>query len=133
AVHAIRLMMSGLFDRYPNLNLVLGHLGEGLVHMLPRTQHRLYRQRFGCGLGKAEKPLMHYLQNNFIVTTSGHFNTHSLNNAIEVMGADRVMFSVDYPYEDIHQACDWFDPLELEAGLKEKIAWGNASRVFNIK
>ena len=65
--------------------------------------------------------------------TSGHFNTHSLNNAIEVMGADRVMFSVDYPYEDIHQACDWFDPLELEAGLKEKIAWGNASRVFNIK
>ncbi len=65
---------------------------------------------------------MHYLQNNFIVTTSGHFNTHSLNNAIEVMGADRVMFSVDYPYEDIHQACDWFDPLELEAGLKEKIA-----------
>lgn len=54
AVHAIRLMMSGLFDRYPNLNLVLGHLGEGLVHMLPRTQHRLYRQRFGCGLGKAE-------------------------------------------------------------------------------
>ncbi|MCV5342746.1 amidohydrolase family protein, partial [Escherichia coli] len=46
AVHAIRLMMSGLFDRYPNLNLVLGHLGEGLVHMLPRTQHRLYRQRF---------------------------------------------------------------------------------------
>ncbi|EWF17516.1 hypothetical protein L409_05095 [Klebsiella pneumoniae BWH 41] len=52
---------------------------------------------------------------------------------IEVMGADRVMFSVDYPYEDIHQACDWFDPLELEAGLKEKIAWGNASRVFNIK
>ncbi|WP_323092120.1 amidohydrolase family protein [Klebsiella variicola] len=133
AVHAIRLMMSGLFDRYPNLNLVLGHLGEGLVHMLPRTQHRLYRQRFGCGLGKAEKPLMHYLQNNFIVTTSGHFNTHSLNNAIEVMGADRVMFSVDYPYEDIHQACDWFDPLELEAGLKDKIAWGNASRVFNIQ
>jgi 2,3-dihydroxybenzoate decarboxylase len=76
---------------------------------------------------------MHYLQNNFIVTTSGHFNTHSLNNAIEVMGADRVMFSVDYPYEDIHQACDWFDPLELEAGLKDKIAWGNASRVFNIQ
>ncbi|STV22747.1 2-amino-3-carboxymuconate-6-semialdehyde decarboxylase [Klebsiella pneumoniae] len=101
-MHAIRLMMSGLFDRYPNLNLVLGHLGEGLVHMLPRTQHRLYRQRFGCGLGKRKKPLMHYLQNNFIVTTSGHFNTHSLNNAIEVMGADRVMFSVDYPYEDIH-------------------------------
>ncbi len=54
-MHAIRLMMSGLFDRYPNLNMVLGHLGEGLVHMLPRTQHRLYRQRFGCGLGKAEK------------------------------------------------------------------------------
>ena len=133
AVHAIRLMMSGLFDRYPNLNIVLGHLGEGLVHMLPRTQHRLYRQRFGVGLGKAEKPLMHYLQNNFIVTTSGHFNTYSLQNALEIMGEDRVMFSVDYPYEDIHQACDWFDPLEMDAELKNKIAWGNASRVFDIK
>nr|VUD27981.1 Predicted metal-dependent hydrolase of the TIM-barrel fold [Salmonella sp. NCTC 7297] len=75
---------------------------------------------------------MHYLQNNFIVTTSGHFNTYSLQNAIEIMGADRVMFSVDYPYEDIHQACDWFDPLEMDADLKNKIAWATPAAYLTL-
>ncbi|UMX89992.1 amidohydrolase [Klebsiella pneumoniae] len=124
------MWMSGLFDRYPNQSGAGSPGGAGWYIAPPRTQHRLYRQRFGCGLQR--KTVNALPAEHLTVTTSGHFNTHSLNNAIGVMGADRVMFSVDYPYEDIpYQACDRFDPLELEAGLKEKIAWGNASRVFN--
>lgn len=104
-VHTIRLVMSGLFDRHPNLDLMLGHLGEGLVHMLPHAQHRLCYRHFGYSLSRVERSLMHYLQSNSIVTTGGHFNTHSLSSIIEVMSADRVVFSVDYSYEGTHQAC----------------------------
>ncbi|MBH2778017.1 amidohydrolase [Serratia marcescens] len=132
AVHAIRLMMSGLFDRYPNITIILGHLGEGLTFMLPRTAHRLEKQFEGIGLGGNQQPLTDYLTNNFYVTTSGHFTTSALHNAIEVMGKDRVMFSVDYPYEDMCQAADWFDPLVLDADVKQSIAYGNARRVFSL-
>ena len=132
AVHAIRLMMSGLFDRYPNLTVILGHLGEGLTHLLPRTEHRLKKQHEGIGLGTNQRPLTDYLTNNFYVTTSGHFTTSALHNAIEVMGADRVMFSVDYPYEDMHEAAGWFDPLTLDAKVKQDIAFGTARRIFSL-
>lgn len=100
--------------------------------MLPRTAHRLEKQFEGIGLGINQHPLTDYLTNNFYVTTSGHFTTSALHNAIEVMGKDRVMFSVDYPYEDMCQAADWFDPLILDADVKQSIAYGNARRVFTL-
>ena len=68
-------MMSGLFDRYPNLNLVLGH--RELVHMLPRLNIVSIVSVSAAAVACMEKPLIRYLQNNFIVTTSDHFNTHS--------------------------------------------------------
>jgi 2,3-dihydroxybenzoate decarboxylase len=132
STHAIRLMMSGLFDRYPNITVILGHLGEGLTLMLPRTEHRLKKQSQGIGLGSNQRPLTDYLTRNFYVTTSGHFTTSALHNAIEVMGAERVMFSVDYPYEDMHEAASWFDPLSLDTNVKQNIAYGTARRLFNL-
>lgn len=132
ATHAIRLMMSGLFDEFPNLTIVLGHLGEGLSQTLPRTDHRLYRQRNGVNNQKNKKPLMSYLRDNFKVTTSGHFTTASLLEAIEVFGEDSVMFSVDYPYEDNSDAANWFDQLELPEDVKEDIAYNNAAKLLNI-
>ena len=75
ASHAIRLMLSGIFDEYPNLQVILGHLGEGLPFMLPRMQHRLDEQREGEKGSKAKQRASHYFGSNFWITTSGHFHT----------------------------------------------------------
>lgn len=133
STHAIRLMMSGLFDRYPNLTILLGHLGEGLPLMLPRLEHRLHMQRNGDGLGKAQKPLSHYLNHNFYLTTSGHFHTKGMLDAISEIGVDRVLFSVDYPYEIMREAAEWFDQALIAENDRIKIGRTNAMRLFHLK
>jgi predicted TIM-barrel fold metal-dependent hydrolase len=75
ASHAIRLMLSGLFDRFPNIQIILGHLGEGLPYILPRLQHRLDEQRDGTRGSKAKHRPSYYFANNFWLTTSGHYHT----------------------------------------------------------
>lgn len=130
--HAIRLMLSGLFDRYPNLNIILGHLGEGLPLLLPRLEARLHMQRQGEGLGQAKRPVSEYLNQNFYITTSGHFHTKGLLDTISEIGSDRVMFSADYPYESMETASQWFDQALLSENDRHKIGRGNAARLFNL-
>jgi 2,3-dihydroxybenzoate decarboxylase len=130
ATHAIRLMLSGLFDKYPNLKVILGHLGEGLPFMLPRLEHRLRMQRNGEGLGSAERPVSEYFTRNFYLTTSGHFHTKALLNAVSEIGADRVLFSVDYPYESMVTGSEWFDGALISENDREKIGRTNALRLF---
>lgn len=132
AVHAIRIMMSGLFDRYPNIKLILGHLGEGLSQTLPRTQHRLYKQINGGNGGNYKKPLTDYLKSNIFVTTSGHFTTSAFMNALSVFGKSQLLFSVDYPYEDNAEAATWFDQLPITDELKEQIGHENAEKLFKL-
>ncbi|MCF6475757.1 amidohydrolase [Nonomuraea sp. MG754425] len=88
ATHAVRLMLSGLFDRHPGLTIILGHLGEGLPFLLPRLEHRLHLQRHGTGLGRAQRPVSAYLSENFYLTTSGHFHTKALHDTIAEMSVD---------------------------------------------
>lgn len=130
ATHAIRLMLSGLFDKYPNLTIVLGHLGEGLPLMLPRLEHRLRMQQNGEGLGSAKRPISDYFSRNFYLTTSGHFHTKGLLDAISEIGVDRVLFSVDYPYESMATASEWFDAALISENDREKIGRTNALRLF---
>lgn len=132
STHAVRLMLSGLFDRYPDLTVILGHLGEGLPFLLPRSEHRRYMQRNGDGLGRAKAPVSQYLSRNFFLTTSGHFQTNTLLNAISEVGVDRVMFSVDYPYGSLTTASDWFDHALLIESERIKIGSGNAKRLFKL-
>lgn len=132
ATHAVRLMLSGLFDRYPNLTVILGHLGEGLPLMLPRLEHRLRMQREGVGLGAAQCAVGDYLSRNFYITTSGHFHTVGLHSAIAEIGTDRVLFSVDYPYESMATASEWFDNAVIAANDREKIGRDNAMRLFRL-
>ena len=132
ATHAVRLMLSGLFDRLPSIQVILGHLGEGLPFTLPRLEHRLYKQREGSGLGEAAQPVGHYFNNNFLLTTSGHFHTRTLQAAISEIGVDRVLFSSDYPYETMQEAVDWFDASLLCRNDKVKVGRGNAARVFDL-
>lgn len=129
AAHALRLITSGLFDRYPRQQIILGHLGEGLVAMMARAQRRF--EYASCGK-VLKKPLAQYMRDHFYITTSGNFHTPTLNNVIEEMGIERVMFSVDYPYESMAEGASWFDGCPLEASAKLTVGRSNAQRLLNL-
>lgn len=132
AVHALRLIGSGLFDECPNLQIVLGHLGEGIPVQLWRIDGRngwmkephRYAAKHGVG---------HYMRKHFHVTTSGNFHTPSLVNAMTELGPERVMFSVDWPFEDVGEACTWFDRAEIDEADRQKIGRDNAVKLFKLK
>ncbi|KAF2640109.1 amidohydrolase 2 [Massarina eburnea CBS 473.64] len=132
AGHALRLMLSGLFDRYPNVQIILGHCAESLPFLIHRIDTRLAIGVPGAD-GPYNKTMKHYLQNNFYATLAGIRRLSTVRDTIEEMGEDRVMFSVDYPYESNEDAADWFDYVEgLGVATKEKLAWRNAERIFNV-
>jgi gamma-resorcylate decarboxylase len=132
ASHAIRLMLSGLFDVYPKLQIILGHLGEGLPYILPRLQHRLDEQFEGVKGSKARKRVSFYFANHFWLTTSGHYHTKPFLEAVEQVGEDRVLFSVDYPYEQMSAAARWFDEAQFSNALKLKVGRDNANRLLRL-
>ncbi|MGY3034204.1 putative TIM-barrel fold metal-dependent hydrolase [Bradyrhizobium sp. USDA 4354] len=125
------LILSGLFDKYPNLTVILGHLGEALPFTLPRLESRLRHQNLGS-LGKCALRPTEYLRRNFFATTAGAFRTQALVNAIGEIGTDRVMFSVDYSYESMQEAAVWFDSCPISANDRVKIGRLNAAGLFNI-
>ncbi len=129
SVHALRLMCSGLFDDYPKLKLVLGHLGERIPFDLSRVDQRL---KIDPGGVPAKKTIRHYLTNNFYVSTSGQFHDPPLHLAMTEMGADRVLFSIDYPFEPMKQACEWFDNANLSGEDRLAIGRNNAIRLFKL-
>jgi len=129
AIHALRLMGCGLFDEFPKLQIVLGHLGERIPYDLWRLDHRLKMLP-----GRpAKRTMAEYFRNNFYVTTSGNFCTQSLILAILTVGADRVLFAVDYPFEDHAQAATWFDAAEIAEADRLKIGRGNAEVLFGLR
>ncbi|HWL86063.1 MAG TPA: amidohydrolase family protein, partial [Polyangiaceae bacterium] len=127
--HALRLMGSGLFDAYPKVQIILGHFGELLPFNIWRTDHRLGVAPRGI---KSRKPFSHYLCNNFYLTTSGNFRTPALHNVLAEVGADRVMFASDYPFESMLEASEWFDRVGLNATDHAKIASGNARKLLKL-
>lgn len=130
ATHALRLMCSGLFDKYPKLTIILGHLGETLPFIMWRISMRIHFTPRGI---PAKKLIQEYFKSNFYVTTSGNYSTSSLQNAVSVIGADRVMFAVDYPFEKPAEASEWFESVTfLTPEEKQKIAYGNAAKLFNM-
>ena len=132
ASHAVRLILSGLFDDHPGLQVILGHLGEGLPYLLPRLQHRMDEQRDGEAGNKAKRRPSYYFGRNFHITTSGHFHARQLAAAVEQIGVERVMFSVDYPYEQMDVAGRWFDDMALGRADKYSIGRGNAAKLFKL-
>jgi gamma-resorcylate decarboxylase len=127
---ALRLITSGLFDRRTGLQIILGHLGEGLPYDIWRIENRL---RLAGDRPALARPISAYLRENVHLTTSGHFCTPSLRAAVETVGVDRVMFSVDYPYESTEQAVTWFDNLALDAADRLAIGTENAVRLLGLK
>ena len=127
--HALRLMSSGLFDRNPSLQMILGHLGEGIPYSIWRADHINRKAPRGYP-GKRE--LGDYLRENVYITTSGNFRTPTLLCAMMEMSSDRIMYSVDYPFETHEQASRWFDSCEISENDKKKIGRDNARRLFGL-
>ena len=96
ATHALRLVYSGLFDRFPSLTVVLGHLGETLPYFSWRIQHCF---EYNPSDKRVERRLQDYLCDNFYVSTSGFSSDQALIGAMLTIGADRILFACDYPYE----------------------------------
>jgi uncharacterized protein len=125
-VHVIRIILGGVFDQYPNLQIVIGHLGEGLPFMLQRLDV------MPMALTKLKRPISAYLRENVHYTFSGfNFTAPFLNLLLEV-GVDRIMFSADYPYASMSQARAFLDQLPVSASDKEKIAYRNAERLLRL-
>jgi predicted TIM-barrel fold metal-dependent hydrolase len=131
SVHALRLIGSGIFDECPNLKIVLGHLGEGIPANLWRIDHRNGWMKAAHKYA-AKKSVADYFRKHFWVTTSGNYSTSSLKQVIEELGADRVMFSVDWPFEDPAEACDWMDKAPIAEADRQKIGRDNAVKLFKL-
>jgi gamma-resorcylate decarboxylase len=129
ATHALRLMGSGLFDRHPDLQIIVGHHGEGLPFLIWRVDHRVATAPRGIQI---KKTFQEYFHRNFYITTSGSFRTQALINAISEIGSDRVLFSTDYPFEEVGDAATWFDAASIAESDCEKIGRLNAVRFFGL-
>jgi len=127
ASHALRLVFSGLFDRFPRAVLALGHLGETLPYLLWRLDSRA--KLYGVKLAKRPSD---YIREHIVVTTSGMCSAAPLHCAISALGRERVMFSVDYPYEDAGEAAEFIETVPLDPGVRDDICFNNAKKLFRI-
>lgn len=132
SLHALRLIGSGLFDEFPKLKIILGHLGEGLSFYLWRIDNRNNWMKAPHKYA-AKRRVADYVRENFFLTTSGHFSTPALINAITEIGAERIMFSIDYPFEDFSDAADWFDHAEISEAERKAIGRTNAMALFGLQ
>ena len=130
SVHALRLMGSGLFDDNPKLKIILGHLGEGLPCSLWRIDNRISRTL--QERPRAKQSIGHYLRNNFYIITSGNFRTQTLTEVMLEVGPDRILYSVDYPFEDTQLAAAWFDHVAISDADRLKIGRSNAQQLFHL-
>ena len=126
AVHIVRLVLGGVFDQFPKLQFVIGHLGEALPFMLPRLDSMT------MAVTKLKQPVSFYLRNNVHYTISGfNFPAGFLDLLLEV-GVDRIMFSADHPYASMKAARDFLEQIPVSAADRERIAHGNAEKLFGL-
>jgi predicted TIM-barrel fold metal-dependent hydrolase len=127
AVHIIRMVCGGVFDRFPKLQFVIGHMGEGLPFFFQRLDI------IPVATTKLKHPISHYLKTNVHYTFSGmNYPGVFQNLLIELGGVDRIMFSADYPYQSMTWARDFLEQIPVSAADKERIAHGNAERLFGL-
>lgn len=128
--HALRMVFSGLFDLFPRVRIILGHMGEAIPYLLWRLDSRWKIIKHPK---KLQKSPSQYIRENFYVTTSGMCSNGPLNCAIQELGEERVMFSVDYPYESSKIAAQFIEQAPISKKVLESICFENAYRVLNLK
>ena len=126
ATQGIRMILSGVFDEHPNLKIILGHLGEGLPFFVWRIDSALSRP------GGRPVRFRETFCRNFHVTTSGFFSDPALLCCVQELGVDRILFSVDYPFEHNAPGSHWLETIPLCDEDKAKIASGNAKRILRM-
>ena len=128
-VHAMRLMLSGVFDRFPRLTIVLGHMGENVPFHLWRSDHWYERRRASAASKLSPSEVF---KRNFMITTSGVEHAPALRYAIKVLGAERIMWAIDYPYEEMAPAVRFLNEVGISEEDRARIFHRNAERVFHI-
>ncbi len=128
--HALRMVFSGLFDLFPSIKIILGHMGETIPYLLWRLDSRwnIINQP-----KKLQKSPSQYIKENFYVTTSGMCSNGPLTCAIQELGEERVMFSVDYPYESSEIATQFIENAPFSKKVLEKICYENAQNILKLK
>ena len=129
ATHALRLLFGGVFDRFPRLTVILGHMGEGLPFQRWRFDSRFAVYPHGVHLERAPSE---YIGTNIVITTSGVCSGATVAGAVAEMGAEAVMFSVDYPYESTAVAARFIEEAPLDERARELVCHGNARRLFKL-
>jgi 5-carboxyvanillate decarboxylase len=132
SLHAMRLIMCGLFDQFPRLKIVLGHMGEGLPFWLQRIDNRYQLQVKIGAVKKMPRLPSEYFLENFVITTAGVMSAPALKLSIEVLGIDRIMFAADYPYESVEDGVKFLDEVDITEEQRRKIYSGNAERIFRL-
>lgn len=126
AIHLIRMILGGVFDNFPNLQIVIGHMGEVLPFMLPRFEV------MSQTMTKLKRPITAYLRENIHYTFSGFNFTPNFLDLILQVGVERIMFSADHPYASMAQAREFLDKLPVSPADRERIAHGNAERLLGM-
>ena len=137
SLHVVRMIMGGVFDAFPTLKVVLGHLGEGLGFWLGRLDNRYQNvaRRGGLemlGMKKLSRLPSEYFMTNFHITTSGMMTNPPLEFCLAMFGEDRIMFAVDYPYEQTAEAVSFIRAAPLSPEAMDKITHRNAEKLFRI-
>lgn len=129
AAHALRLVFGGVFDSFPGLRVILGHMGESLPFMLWRLDSRIKVTPFAKDMKRLPSEI---IRRHIVITTSGVCSEAPLLCSLKELGEDSVMFSVDYPYEDIQTAADFIEKTPLSESVREKVCYSNAARILKL-
>jgi 5-carboxyvanillate decarboxylase len=131
-LHAMRLIMSGAFERHPRLKIVLGHMGEGIPYYLQRIDNRyLLQVKIGV-VKKLQRLPSEYFRDNFVVTTSGCADDAALQLCLTVLGSKRLMFAADFPYENVEEAVRFMDAAPLSDADRAALYYRNAETLFGL-
>jgi 5-carboxyvanillate decarboxylase len=131
STHAVRLILSGVFDRFPKLRICLGHMGEAVHFWSWRLDFMSARAQL-AGAPKLSLKPSEYLRRNFAITTSGQESPLALDFSIRQLGIDNVMWAVDYPYQPTAPAVAFMDGVQVSDAERHQLYHGNAERLFHI-
>lgn len=128
ATHALRIILGGVFDRYPSLQIVIGHMGEATSFMLPRFDATLKPELTGL-----RKPVSSYLRENFHYTFANFNDAATFANLVAQVGIGRVCFSADYPFGSMGASREFLDGLPLSRDDRARISHRNAEQLLGLR
>ena len=129
ATYVLRMIFSGLFDRYPDVKLIVGHMGEMLPYVLERLD---IRWKISPLDSKNKFPPSEYIKRNIWITTSGNPSAAAMKCAIEAIGSDKILFATDYPFEGMGEYSEFIENVDISEEDRERICWKNATAMFGL-